>query len=194
MYQPREQFQSSNRFGIEFGGTVLSFDRVADVLRRQWPIIAAAVAASFALVIVYLLLAKPMYTANARIMMDTRQTQVLDKDSGTNSALIDPGFVDSQVEIINSDDLILSVVRRLHLTDDPEFNGSNPGLLSAITGKLTGPFGRGEPPSQERLERAVVESIQGNLRVERLLTTYVLSLSYRAHSPDEAAKIANAVA
>ncbi|MFL5238734.1 MAG: AAA family ATPase [Rhizomicrobium sp.] len=194
MYQPREQFQSGNRFGLEFGGTVLSFDRVGDVLRRQWPLIAAAVGASLVLVVVYLVLAKPMYTANARIMMDTRQTQVLDKDSGTNSALIDPGFVDSQVEIINSDDLILSVVRRLHLTDDPEFNGSNPGLLSAITGKLTGPFGRGEPPSQERLERAVVESIQGNLRVERLLTTYVLSLSYRAHSPDEAAKIANAVA
>src|SRR4051812_37938477 len=194
MYQPREQFQSGNRFGLEFGGTVLSFDRVGDVLRRQWPLIAAAVGASLVLVVVYLVLAKPMYTANARIMMDTRQTQVLDKNSGTNSALIDPGFVDSQVEIINSDDLILSVVRRLHLTDDPEFNGSNPGLLSAITGKLTGLFGRGEPPSQERLERAVIESIQGNLRVERLLTTYVLSLSYRAHSPDEAAKIANAVA
>lgn len=194
MYQPREQFQSGGRFGLEFGGTVVSFDRVGDVLRRQWPLIAAAVGASLALVIVYLVLAKPMYTANARIMMDTRQTQVLDKDSGTNSALIDPGFVDSQVEIINSDDLILSVVRRLHLTDDPEFNGSSPGPLSAVTGKVMGLFGRGEPPSQERLERAVVASIQGNLRVERLLTTYVLSLSYRAHSPDNAVKIANAIA
>lgn len=194
MYQPREQFQSGNKFGLEFGGTVLSFDRVGNVLRRQWPLIAATVAASLALVIIYLALAKPMFTANARIMMDTRQTQVLDKESGTNSALIDPGFVDSQVEVINSDDLILSVVRRLRLVEDPEFNGSNQGVLSAIGGKFTGLFGSSEPPSQERIEHAVVESIQGNLRVERLLTTYVLSLSYRAHSPDKAATIANAIA
>lgn len=194
MYQPREHFQSGHRFGLEFGGAVLSFERVTDVLRRQWPIIAACVGASLALVVIYLLMASPMYTANARIMMDTRQAQVLDKDSNTSSALIDTGYVDSQVEIINSDDLILSVVRRLKLTEDPEFNGSKPGLLSLVLGKITSLFGSGEPPSQERLEHAVVEQVQKNLRTERVLTTYVLSLNYRARSPDKAAKIANAIA
>ncbi|RQH11539.1 Wzz/FepE/Etk N-terminal domain-containing protein [Bradyrhizobium sp. RP6] len=194
MYQPREHFQSGHRFGIEFGGAVLSFERVADVLRRQWPIIAVCTGASLALVIVYLAMAQPMYTANARIMMDTRQTQVLDKDSNASSALIDTGYVDSQVEIINSDDLILSVVRRLKLTEDPEFNGSKPGLLSIIIGKLTSLFGSGEPASQERIEHAVVQQVQKNLRTERVLTTYVLSLSYKARSPDKAAKIANAIA
>ncbi|WP_440637769.1 GNVR domain-containing protein [Bradyrhizobium sp. PUT101] len=194
MYQPREHFQSGHRFGIEFGGAVLSFERVADVLRRQWPIIATCVGASLALVILYLASAQPMYTANARIMMDTRQAQVLDKDSNTSSALIDTGYVDSQVEIINSDDLILSVVRRLKLTEDPEFNGSSPGLLSIIIGKVMSPFRSGEPASQEHIEHAVVEQVQRNLRTERVLTTYVLSLSYRARTPDKAAKIANAVA
>ncbi|MCG2645337.1 AAA family ATPase [Bradyrhizobium sp. WYCCWR 12678] len=167
---------------------------MTDVLRRQWPIIATCVAAALALVLVYLVTAQPMYTANARIMMDTRQTQVLDKDSGTNSALIDTGFVDSQVEVINSDDLILSVVRRLHLTEDPDFNGSNPGALAIVLGKIMSLFESGEPPSQDRIEHAVVEVIQKNLRVERVLQTYVLSLSYKAPSPDKAVKIANAIA
>lgn len=194
MYQPREHFQSGHRFGIEFGGAVLSFERVADVLRRQWPVVAACTGASLALVLVYLITAQPMYTANARIMMDTRQAQVLDKDSNANSALIDTGYVDSQVEVINSDDLILSVVRRLKLTEDPEFNGSNPGLLSIIIGKVTSLFSSREPASQERIEHAVVEQVQKNLRTERVLTTYVLSLNYRARSPDKAAKIANAIA
>ncbi|MBR0810927.1 MULTISPECIES: Wzz/FepE/Etk N-terminal domain-containing protein [Bradyrhizobium] len=194
MYQPREHFQSGHRFGIEFGGAVLSFERVADVLRRQWPIIAACTGASLALVMIYLVTAEPMYTANARIMMDTRQAQVLDKDSNANSALIDTGYVDSQVEVINSNDLILSVVRRLKLTDDPEFNGSNPGLLSIVLGKIMSVFGSGEPASQERLENAVVGTVQKNLRTERVLTTYVLSMSYRSRSPDKAAKIVNAIA
>ncbi|UPJ60310.1 Wzz/FepE/Etk N-terminal domain-containing protein [Bradyrhizobium sp. 192] len=194
MYQPREHFQSGHRFGIEFGGAVLSFERVTDVLRRQWPIIAACTGASLALVIVYLATAQPMYTANARIMMDTRQAQVLDKDSNANSALIDTGYVDSQVEVINSDDLILSVVRRLKLTEDPEFNGSKPGLLSIVLGKVMSLFSSGEPASQEQLEHAVVEAVQKNLRTERVLTTYVLSLNYRSRSPDKAAKIVNAIA
>lgn len=194
MYQPREHFQSGHRFGIEFGGAVLSFERVTDVLRRQWPIVAVCTGGSLALVIVYLMMAQPMYTANARIMMDTRQAQVLDKDSNTSSALIDTGYVDSQVEVINSDDLILSVVRRLKLTEDPEFNGSKPGLLSIVMGKARSLFGSGEPPSQERIEHAVVEQVQKNLRTERVLTTYVLSLSYRARTPDKAAMIANAIA
>lgn len=194
MYQPREQFHSGHRFGIEFGGTVLSVDRVIDVLRRQWPLIAGAVGISVILVLTYLAIAKPMYTANARILMDTRQTQVLDKDSGSNTALIDTGYVDSQVEVLNSDDLILSVVRRLHLTDDPEFNGSKPGLLGMIVGHIMSLFGPSEPPSQERIEHAAVELVQRNLRVERVLTTYVLSLSYRSESPEQAAKIANAIA
>lgn len=173
---------------------MLSFERVTDVLRRQWPLIATAVGGSLALVLVYLMLAKPMYTANARIMMDTRQTQVLDKDSGANTALIDTGFVDSQVEVINSDDLILSVVRRLHLTEDPEFNGSKPGLMAIVVGSIMSIFDSGGPPSQERIEHAAVERVQKNLRVERVLTTYVLSLSYRSESPDKAMKIANAIA
>lgn len=194
MYQPREQFHSAHRFGIEFGGAVLSFDRVADVLRRQWPLIVTAVCGSLMLVLIYLALAKPMFTANARIMMDTRQTQVLDKDSGTNSALIDTGYVDSQVEVINSDDLILSVVRRLKLTQDPEFNGSNAGAVAKVIGKIMSLFDSGEPVSQERIEHPVVERVQKNLRVERVLTTYVLSLSYRSESPDKAMKVANAIA
>ncbi|MDN3274177.1 GNVR domain-containing protein [Frankia sp. RB7] len=194
MYQPREQFHSGHRFGIEFGGAVLSLERVIDVLRRQWPLIAGAVGCSLTLVFIYLAMAKPMYTANARILMDTRQTQVLDKDSGNNTALIDTGYVDSQVEVINSDDLILSVVRRLHLTEDPEFNGSEPGLLGTAIGKIMSLFGSVEPPSRERIEHATVELVQKNLRVERVLTTYVLSLSYRSQNPGQAAKIANAIA
>jgi succinoglycan biosynthesis transport protein ExoP len=129
------------------------------------------VAGTLALVLVYLIVATPMYTANARILMDTRQTQVLDKDSGTANALIDPGFVDSQVEILQSDDLLLSIVRRLKLTEDPEFNGSDPGLIPLVIGKVIAMFGSDGPPSKERVERGAVELLQKNLKVERVLTT-----------------------
>ena len=196
MYQPREQFQprQNQKATVEIGGTVLSVERVLDILRRQWPLIAAITAGVVVLVLMYLLTASPMYTATSRILMDTRQTQVLDKDSGVANALIDPGYVDSQVEIIASDDLLLSVVRRMKLTDDPEYNGSDPGLVAMAIGRIVSLFGSDGPPSKERIERGAVETIQKNLKVERLLTTYVLSLSFRSLNPDKSAQIANAIA
>ena len=196
MYQPREQFQprQNQKATVEIGGTVLSVERVLDILRRQWPLIAAITAGILALVLVYLLTAAPMYTATSRILMDTRQTQVLDKDSGVANALIDPGYVDSQVEIIASDDLLLSIVRRMKLTDDPEYNGSDPGLVALVIGRIVSLFGSDGPPSKERIERGAVETIQKNLKVERVLTTYVLSLSFRSLNADKSAQIANAIA
>lgn len=193
MFQPRDQFQPRPKYAIELGGTTLSVDRVFDILRRQWPLIASIVGAALALVIAYLLAATPMYTANARILMDTRQTQVLDKDSAQSNALIDTGFVDSQVEIIQSDDMILSIVRRLKLTDDPEYNGSAPGLPALVIGKLMSLLASDGPASKDKIERNAVETIQRNLKVERVLTTYVLSVSFRSMNPDKAAVIANAI-
>jgi succinoglycan biosynthesis transport protein ExoP len=194
MFQPRDQFPQRPKYAIEVGGTTLSAERALEIVRRQWPLIAAVVAGTLALVLFYLIVATPMYTANARILMDTRQTQVLDKDSGTANALIDPGFVDSQVEILQSDDLILSIVRRLKLTEDPEFNGSDPGLIPLVIGKVISLFGSDGPPSKERVERGAVELLQKNLKVERVLTTYVLSLNFRSIDANKAAKIANAIA
>ena len=194
MYQPREQFHLQERSALDLAGSTLSLERIIGILRRQWPVIAGVVGVAVAIGLVYLLTATPMYTANTRILMDTRQTQVLDKDNGTPSALIDPGFVDSQVEIITSDDLIRSVVRRMNLTADPEFNGSDPGLLPAIIGKVIGLFGSDGPASKERIERGTVAAVEGNLKVERLLTTYVLSASFRSRDPDKAAQIANEIA
>ena len=194
MYQPRDQFQVHERSPLEIAGATLSVERVVSILRRQWPLIAAMVGGTMALVLVYLLTATPMYTANTRILMDTRQTQVLDKDTGVSNALIDPGFVDSQVEIITSDNLIRSVVRRMKLTEDPEFNGSEPGLIPAIIGRVLSLFGSDGPASNERIERGTVATVQANLKVERLLTTYVLSASYRSRDADKAARIANEIA
>ena len=194
MYQPREQFHLQERSALDLAGATLSIERILGILRRQWPLIAAIVGGAFALVLVYLLTATPMYTANTRILMDTRQTQVLDKDTGVSNALIDPGFVDSQVEIITSDDLIRYVVRRMKLTEDPEFNGSDPGLIPAIIGRVIGLFGSDGPASKERIERGTVAAVQANLKVERLLTTYVLSASFRSRDPEKAAQITNEIA
>lgn len=191
MYQPRIEFQTEKRNDVELGTTLLSAQRILDILRRQWPLISTIVCCTLFLVVIYLLAAPPIFTATSRILMDTRQTQILDKDSNVPNTLIDTGFVDSQVEILTSDDLILSVVRKMDLARDPEFIGSDTGVMHFLAKMLA--YGDDGPPSQERLERNAVQTVQKNLRVERVLTTYVLSVRVQSLDAEKAAKITNAL-
>jgi len=142
--------------------------------------------------VAYSLTATPYYTASTSILVDTRQAQILSKSTDANSTLIDPGFVESQVEILSSDDIIRSVVESMKLTSDPEYVEGN--LLSHMIGAVVSALGLAEPESQDFVKRAVVAAIKKNLKVERVGVTYVLTLSFKSTEPDKAARIANALA
>ena len=194
MYQPRTAFEPSHGFRAPLNEAFLTFERLLDIVRRQWPLITYTVVSAVTLVILYLLTASPMYTATASILMDTRQAQILNKTSEVaNTTLIDPGFVDSQVEIITSENLIRGVVNKLNLTNDPEFVGPPTGVVAVVMGAVFRLFSSNGPPSKEQLEQTAVLELKKNLKVERVSTTYVLNLSFRSLAPEKAAQIANAI-
>ncbi|MBR0777392.1 AAA family ATPase [Bradyrhizobium diazoefficiens] len=194
MYQPRTAFEPSPGLRAPLNEAFLTFERLLDIVRRQWPLITYTVIGAVVLVILYLLTASPMYTAVTSILMDTRQAQILNKTSEVaNTTLIDPGFVDSQVEIITSENLIRSVVNKLNLTKDPEFVGPPTGLLAIALGTVARLFSSSGPPSKEQLEQTAVLELKKSLKVERVSTTYVLNLSFRSLVPEKAAQIANAI-
>ncbi|WP_199088351.1 GNVR domain-containing protein [Bosea sp. ASV33] len=191
MYQPREPFQPAGPATQTALPTILTPSQVLDVFRRQWPLIASIAGAIVLLVAAYVLTASPRFTANARILMDTRQNQLLEKQNIVGSALIDTGIVDSQVELLTSENLLSAVVRNYNLVSDPEFNPPR-GPLAALLSYLS--FSDDGPPSEERRVQKVVEAMQRNLKVDRVGTTYVLSVSYTALDARKAALIANAIA
>lgn len=192
MYLPREPFQPtpSNAASAPFSLTGM---QLIDMLRRQWPLIAGVAAAVIGCALAYVLTATPRYTATARILMDTRQAQILEKQTAGGNSLIDTGLIESQVELLTSDNLLASVVRSLNLVNDPEFNPSGSAIIPTLLSYLS--FGRSDgPPSEERRVQKVVETMQRSLKVDRITTTYVLSVSYTALSPVKAAQLANAIA
>lgn len=194
MYQPRTAFEPSSGFRAPLNEAFLTFERLLDIVRRQWPLITYTVIGAVVVVILYLLAASPMYTATASILMDTRQAQILNKTSEVaNTTLIDPGFVDSQVEIITSENLIRGVVNKLSLTKDPEFVGPPTGVVAIAMGAVLRLFSSNGPPSKEQLEQTAVLELKKSLKVERVSTTYVLNLSFRSLVPEKAAQIANAI-
>ncbi|TMK09483.1 MAG: exopolysaccharide biosynthesis protein, partial [Alphaproteobacteria bacterium] len=112
--------------------------------------------------------------------------------------------VDSQVEVLQSENVALAVIKDLHLTKDPQFLWPKLGLFSAIKGSVLGlvdsvlrlfqSSSTSTSDPEFALTRAAVERFQSQLIITRAGLTYIISVGFRAQDAQQAAKIANAVA
>lgn len=133
----------------------------------------------------YILFTPPQYTATATLLVDSSPLHALQSQSQASGHVPQDALqVASQVDIIESDNVALAVIRKLGLANDPEFNKTGEGWFS-------GPSAAG---SVEDRERRALDTLSANRNVTRIERTYVLDVSYRSHSPVIAAKVANALA
>jgi len=164
-------------------------------LHRQYPIIVACFLLIMALAAVYLLTTPPSFTAFAKLMIDSRKVQLFQQQSVLGDTPPDTWSVDSQVEVLLSENVALAIIKDLHLTEDPEFVAPDDGLFSTIKGWVLNPFGSSEEqPSEFALTRAAIGRLQSHLIISRAGLTYVINIGFRSHNPQRAAQVANAVA
>jgi polysaccharide biosynthesis transport protein len=164
-------------------------------VRRQYAIIAGATAMMIAIAFVYILTAPPGYTATTTVLIDSQNVHLFQQQQSMFSDLpIDTGTVESQVEIVKSENIALAVIKQLHLANDPEFTSSGGGLVRALFSGFAGLFGADGVPSDFELTRKAVHAFEDRLSVRRVGLTYVMDISFTSHSPERAAQIANAVA
>jgi polysaccharide biosynthesis transport protein len=161
-------------------------------IRRQFPVIVSVLPLTVGLAVAYLLTTPPRYTAEARILVDTGKVQVSNQPAFGDSP-VTMAIVDSQIEILRSDNFALSIIKNLNLTQDPEFVGSQ-GLFANAISRLLHPLGSSSPSTQAALEQRALTVFEKRLTVSRLGMTYVIEVEYQSTSPDRAAEIANAVA
>jgi succinoglycan biosynthesis transport protein ExoP len=177
----------------------LDFHELVEILYRRWPTIAKTAAAVAAAALIYLALAPSRYTAEFLILVDPQRARAPSGDTAsTADRAMDPGLVDSQVEILKSDGVLLRVARKLDLIDDPDLmlpHGLVGWTLSDLgTAARSWLPGRGRPETRDDRERAIVERLGEEIRVKRMGLTYVIQVQYRGYDPDKAATIANAIA
>ena len=105
-------------------------------------------------------------------------------------------MMDSQLEILKSENFALSIVKNLHLTQDPEFVGPNRGLIGIARNVISKLFisNENEAKSEFELTRRAVHVFEDRLTVSRVGMTYVIEIRFQSIDPDRAAQIANAVA
>lgn len=165
-----------------------------EIIRRQFPTIVAIVSACVILALLYLFTAAPQFTSTASMVIDTRKVQLFQQQSVLGDIAVDSATVETQVEILKSENISLAVIRDLHLIEDPEFTGSGGGVLGAVLGFVGGLFSDGHASSEFELTRKALERFEKNRAVKRLGQTYVMEIGYTSKDPQKAAKIANAIA
>src|SRR5438270_2055029 len=161
-------------------------------VRRQYVVIAVALAITTMLGIVYLITTPPSFSAFAKMIIDTRKVQLFQQQSVMGDLGIDSAVVDSQVEILKSQNIALSVVGENHLTENPDFVGSHGGLWQTIAGAVF-PAPPPEVLSEAELTDRAVAAVRGGLTVKRVGLTYVIEIGFQSRSPEKAAQMANAV-
>ena len=171
-----------------------TFKSILDFTRRQYPVIAFAVAIAVALGFTYVLTTPPSFTATTTMMIDSKKVQLFQQQSIINDLPIDAATVESQVEILKSETIAQAVIDKLHLGNDPEFTNPGGGLVGTLLGAVTWLFTSSEPVSEFALKRAAIGAFEHGMSIRRIGLTYVIVISFQAYHPDRAAEIANAIA
>ena len=98
--------------------------------------------------------------------------------------------METQVEILKSENIGLSVIKDLKLIDDPEFAGSGGGLVGSLLGFLAS----SKVQSETELTRQALARFLAKRTITRVGRTYVLDIGYTSLNPARSATIANAIA
>jgi capsular exopolysaccharide synthesis family protein len=161
------------------------------VVRRRRVLIASILALAVSGAVVYLAITPARYTASSMLLFDIRKNEPFQQQGYPNAAA-DSAFVDSQVEVLKSENLARSIVRTMNLQSDPEFAPSA-GFL-AVGWIVGAALGIGGTSTESDQFARVVRILQKNLTIKRTGLTYVVSIDYRSLDPNKAARISNAAA
>lgn len=157
-------------------GAVAHTVSLADAMifvRRQFWLIAGAVAVMLALGILYVVVTPSVYVGKVDLLIEPGKQRALWQDNGVVDLTIDNAQVESQVEVLQSERIANDVIAQLGLINDPEFRTSG---------------------SAYERQRAVIGHFESSLSARRVGQSYVIEVTFRSRDPGKAAQIANAVA
>jgi succinoglycan biosynthesis transport protein ExoP len=163
-------------------------DFAAGFLRRRYLIILVCLLLSLPFGAWSHFTAPPSYTASTTMMIETRKSPL---QSLLGETVPDPGWIESQIGVLKSQNVAAYVVKQLRLAEDPGFVRSNPGLLDKLRDRLG--WGSPQPKSDAARTGEAVAELTSHLDVRRVGQSLMMNIDYRSSNPEQAVKIANAV-
>ncbi len=152
----------------------------------------------------------PRYTAETVLMIEPRQSKVIDIKAVLEGLPADTETITSEIEVIRSRGLAGKVIDRLGLDREPEFNETlrPPGWFDELTEALGIPVQEGlailrgarndedlsDEEMRERERVRVIDTFLENLNVAPKGRSRIIKVAFTSESPRTAAKVANVLA
>ncbi|MEP1144657.1 MAG: polysaccharide biosynthesis tyrosine autokinase [Henriciella sp.] len=203
--------QASANSGFEDQGLPVTIKSIVEVVYRRYWLIGLGFLSVFSIVAYMTFTATPTYTAEATVIVDTKERNVIDLGSVIGGVGGNTAEIDTEVEIMGSKSLLTRVVRAQNLTEDGEFNpylntNGSKGLKAQLTGFVGGLFGGSDDEdvdpfeglSEEEKAAKILEDTTNNfsrhVSISRVGTTFLIDAQVYSVSAQKAADLANAVA
>ena len=164
------------------------------LLRRRIKIVSRMMILFAVIGLVLAVMLPPQYRAEVTLLMDQRQSKILDVSGGFTALSGENAAMRSEIDIIMSRSVLDRVIKKLNLLEDPEFNSQGGAWR-----KWFNPFsffaGREDAKiAQERESTAVFNALADRLSVTTMPRSLSLYLTFRSQDAEKAALIANTIA
>jgi succinoglycan biosynthesis transport protein ExoP len=157
----------------------------------------------------------PLYRASARVMLDTRKFKAVSTEQALSGFdTMNLGALQTELEIIKSEDLLGRVVDKLGLATNPDVNGTRPpDFLADVMAPIRNFWGmalatlvpsppRAAAPQTQKIRaedadprrRAAIGVIASHLAVTLVGRTFIILISVESPSGTMSAQVANAIA
>jgi len=167
------------------------YELVAGIAGR-WRMIVVMVSVMLVLAIVFLMFTEPRYTSEVRILYGNTEAEVLTSGRQNLRPAVDANLVRSQVQVLQSRDLMTKVIRDLKLTENSEFVSSNEDM--GLKELLFIWLGFSSDPRLMSAEERAWMTIAPRLVVYPLPQSRIIALNVWSYDPKIAASIANQLA
>jgi succinoglycan biosynthesis transport protein ExoP len=161
-------------------------------LKRHTLLIIGVISAACTIGAIHVYLATPLYTSTSLILFDPRDKNLLDPRSDYNAGTQASARVDSEVEFIRSDAVMLETLQQTPLSALHEITARGDGIGRRVLATLG--FGDDKDASADEAVHSALSALRRATTVKRLGSTYIIAITAQSANPARAATIANNLA
>jgi exopolysaccharide transport family protein len=166
-------------------------------LRRQYALILFVTVLALATSIIYLRMTPPTYTGRVNVLFGAPKAQFFQQQSIMADAPLDLAQLESQLQILRSKTIAISVINKLRLEEDSDFKSPDQRFgkfLRRVRSWFGAQTSEPEVRTADGPSDEVIGAFEDRLSANRVGFSHVIEISYNSSDPERAAQIANAVA
>lgn len=169
----------------------IDLGRLSKAVWERRTLVAGLTAAAAGLAFLATGMIDPLYKSETRLLVETREPVYSgDQNQQAAGVALDERAVSSQVEILQSTDLVKQVARELNLSSREEFD---PAVSSSAVGEFLIMIGLKKNPLDVPSEERILKEFYKNLDVYAVPGSRVIGIQFTSRDPALAAQVPNAL-